>query len=123
MPVPEASLRKLIAVLALIERPGGDGERNAAISAAGRILAADPAAWRQHLEGKAAPCAYHPPPPPPSPRDLTKWRPLAQECLANINSLNNWEIEFLTNILNSPWTTLTTKQEAALRKIITKLGL
>lgn len=93
---------RLLAVLALAERPGCDGERQAAEAAIGRLVVANAPAFRSLLAAAAPP----PPPPPRASREwdcdvldrFPSWRAAVEFCLRCADDLSSWERKFLVNV-------------------------
>jgi len=118
----ERRAERLAAVLTLAERPGTDGEAEAAVQAAARILAADPAYFRERLVGLKQPQAD--PPSPACPDDnqypTHTWREALRMVLARSHQLNDWEQNFARSIQHRR--RISTKQAAVLHRIAGRRG-
>ena len=111
---------RLLAVLDLAQRPGTDGERQAAEAAIGRIVLANATVFRALLTAA-------PPPPPPPPRPAREWdadvldrfpswHAAVEFCLRCADDLTSWERKFLVSI--SGFRNPSDKQFDVLRNII-----
>ncbi len=108
--------QRLDRVLALAERPGSAGERQAAEAAVGRLMCAAPDFWRSCLTGPASTPASEPPV-----SRAPHWRVLAQRCIDKSGSMTAWERTFVPNLLRQP--AISPKQRTILRGIAARIGV
>jgi hypothetical protein len=101
--------RRILAALALAERPGSDGERAAAEAAIGRLVVTHADAIRRLL-GDAEPEA-----------DAIGWRDLAAKCLRRHQEITDWELGFVRNLLD--FRRISPKQHARLIEIAARLAM
>ena len=115
--LPAAERDRVVACLRLIDRPGTDGERAAALAAALRILGTRGLALADIVTAGPQKPAEQPrwqaPTSPPPPSD---WRSLVQECLQHQRLLNAWEWEFVRGLPR--YRQLTGKQRIKLDQIV-----
>lgn len=106
-------VRRLDRVLAVLERPGTEGEADAARNAAASLLAANPGFWRDRLGEVIA---------TRQPVRVSRgWRAIALDCCVRALELSTWERDFVADVLRQR--SLSPKQVAKLRQIADRIGI
>ena len=109
--ISSGARRRMLAALALAERPGTAGERQAAEQALGRMMVSNASMIRGALTA----------PPPRQMPLMGTWRETCRLCLQHPRGLRKWEVGFLTDLPKFP--RISTKQRYVLNEIAERLGV
>lgn len=105
------------------------GERASAGLKATQLLQAHGATWADLVQQLNSPAPRHAPPPRQG-KPLFNWKPIAQGCLDVHEQddivgpcLSAWEHNFITDILERNFDSLTDKQADVLHRVAAKMGV